>query len=662
MADARDLHQIEYRHHQTKDLSPVASSMSTESLRAWDSRIRMWVRHPHADRLSESLCYQVLAAGQAALALRYWDQRAAERTDGSRGRPLVSRVLVGQASVLTPEVAVALCRTGLTAGSVGPMPGEVPEGAGLPTVSGDALSAVANAMIPTLDEDAARQPGLQAVVAAALCDPLAPLAISVPDAVIQEPLREGVQYPLLWGLRRITGPLHGPVGRAWSFSTFEPPLGETDPASLPSIVFRQTQAGAQTPPARWRKEVNVRPLAPDALGPGPAYAAWVEMAGWLVTEYQERGGEGLAQFVANCCGNERSLPMRVERIFHELRRAESPVIVSDGPTGYISLPADRARAHEEAKSAAAAESEQSDPAEPGISDPEESEIADRAGSGITDREEFKPDAAGNEDGQAEWLESRTAEEAAREPVPASAGSLAGGAEDAVYQEHQEPRPGGFQSPTAANEWAKSLAPSRAGQTPPPLPVQVRGGPQPGSQDPARQGGWFESPSPSVSYLLKQLELVGNDAEQCDSILRRIPQIGRQPDDPNDRVKSWEVISDHNWYDNISKNYTFHPDTLATILGLVVIPDLDEPDAAETIARWAVKAQPAMIGGLLAAAQQAGADNWQSVMRILEPVLAARWADQHLTAGQWDAHRARGTAAELGRGDGKRTMWGRRRKH
>jgi hypothetical protein len=334
MADARDLHQIEYRHHQTKDLSPVASSMSTESLRAWDSRVRMWVRHPHADQLSESVCYQVLAAGQAALALRYWDQRAAERTDGSRGRPLVSRVLVGSAGVLTPEVAVALCRTGLTAGSVGPMPGEVPEGAGLPTVSGDALSAVANAMIPTLDEEAARQRGLQAVVAAALADPLAPLAISLPDAVIQQPLREGAQYPLLWGLRRITGPLHGPVGRVWSFSTFEPPLGETDPASLPSIVFRQTPAGAQTPPARWRKEVNVRPLAPDALGPGPAYAAWVEMAGWLVTEYQERGGEGLAQFVANCCGNERSLPMRVERIFLELRRAESRT----GPRGTYPCP------------------------------------------------------------------------------------------------------------------------------------------------------------------------------------------------------------------------------------------------------------------------------------------------------------------------------------
>src|SRR5438874_3488567 len=112
MADAQDLHQIEYRHHQTRDLSPVASSMSRESVLGWDARIRAWVRHPHSEALSQSVCYQVFPNGAAALAWRYWDEEAAVRADGSRGRPLVSRVLIGPAGVLTPEVAVALCRTG----------------------------------------------------------------------------------------------------------------------------------------------------------------------------------------------------------------------------------------------------------------------------------------------------------------------------------------------------------------------------------------------------------------------------------------------------------------------------------------------------------------------------------------------------------------------
>src|ERR1017187_9991507 len=327
MADAQDLHQIEYRHHQTKDLSPVASSMSSaESLRAWDSRIRAWVRHPHADRLSESVCYQLLRNGQAALAWRYWDQRAAERADGTRGRPLVSRVLVGPAGVLTPDIAVALCHAGPTADSVGPMPGEVPDGAELPTVSAAALVAVTRAMIPVLDQDAAQQAGLQAVVAAALADPYTALAISVRDTIIQKPLREGVQGPLLWGLGRIAWPLLGPVGRDWSFSTFEPPLGEMDPASLPGIVFRQAQDGAQTPPARWRKEVKGRPLASNALDPGSPYAEKVELAGWLVAEYRERGGDWLGQFVAECCGSERSLQVRLERVHDELRKIESPMI------------------------------------------------------------------------------------------------------------------------------------------------------------------------------------------------------------------------------------------------------------------------------------------------------------------------------------------------
>jgi len=658
MADAQELHQIEYRHHQMKDLSPVTSSMSAESVRQWDARIRPWVRHPHTDTLSESVCYQVFPNGQAALAWRYWDQRAAERADGTRGRPLVSRVLVGQANVLAPEVAVALCKAGLRADFVGPLPGDIPDGAVLPIINGDLLNAMTDAMAETLDLDAARQAGLPAVIAAALADPPTPLAVSVEADLIQRPLREGVQYPLLWGLLRIAGPVLGSVGRGWSFSTFEPPLGDMDPASLPGTVFRQAQDGAQPAPSRWRKEIKVRPLSLTALDPGSPYAGFVEMAGWLVMQYQERGGAGLAQLIAGCCGSERSLQPRLQRIYHELRKTESPLIVSREPTMFVSLAAGRGPAQEEPESGG--------PGLPAGSDWQESERDLTAAAAA-------PPAMMSEPPQAEAadldsaVESEDLPEVELDPSPAHAETVISRSGDSAYQERHEPRRGGVPSP--ARRDVSPLAPSKAGQQAPQLPVPVRDRQQAGVQDPATQSPWFGSSRQfeSVSKLLEQLELVGNDREQFESILQRIFQTGSQPVDPNDRVKSWKVISHYDWYDNVSKFRKFYPDELAGIFGMVVIPELVEPYAPDVpyapveIARWARNAQPPMISGLLAAAKPSP-DTWQVVLRILEPVLAARWAAENSVADQWDADRALQLAAELGRGDNRRGLFNLRRRH
>jgi hypothetical protein len=702
MADAQDLHQIEYRHHQTKDLSPVASSMSSaESLRAWDSRIRAWVRHPHADRLSESVCYQLLRNGQAALAWRYWDRRAAERADGTRGRPLVSRVLVGPAGVLTPEIAVALCQAGPTADSVGPMPGEVPDGAELPTVSAAALVAVTRAMIPVLDQDAAQQAGLQAVVAAALADPYTALAISVQDTIIQKPLREGVQGPLLWGLGRIASPLLGPAGRDWSFSTFEPPLGEMDPASLPGIVFRQAQDGAQTPPTRWRKEVRVRPLASNALDPGSPYAEQVELAGWLVAEYRERGGDWLGQFVAECCGSERSLQVRLDRVYDELRKIESPMIISGEPTGFVSLSAGSPPAPEEPESAGSdleksgrdvagteegsrAVADEPGPSAPWDPDREAREIASPAADGADE------EVARSGSRPAESLESQepqsptspaeqtvasppfgpdqyeTAVPPERPPGFASpdAEPVVGGSDNPVYYEDQEPPRGRSQFSARTERWKESLAPSREGQTAPQLPVPGRSRHHADAPSAAQPADRYQPPPQpvAVSHLLKQLELVGDDAGRFDSILRGISQVGGQLAGPNDRLKSWEVISHNDWYANIRKHHLFGVAELIEIFGIVVIPDLVGPDAAEVIARWAYDAPPPMVGGLLGAARRASPETWRATIRILESVLAARWAADNSIQDQWDASRATWSAGEFGRGENKRGILGHLRRH
>jgi len=176
--------------------------------------------------------------------------------------------------------------------------------------------------------------------------------------------------------------------------------------------------------------------------------------------------------------------------------------------------------------------------------------------------------------------------------------------------------------------------------------------------------WHQSSrqSVSVSYLLKQLELVGDDAGQFDSILRRIFQVGSQSDDPNDRAKSWEVISNNDWYNNLCEHHIFYLGDLAEIFGIVVIPELVGPNAAEAIARWAYYAPPPMIGGLLAAARKAGPGTWQAVMRILEPVLAARWTADNLIQDQWDTSRVIRSTAELGRGDNMRGILGRFLRH
>jgi hypothetical protein len=190
----------------------------------------------------------------------------------------------------------------------------------LPVVIGPWLAALGWAMSRTIDQEVVAQAeGLQAVVAAALATPASPLAVSIPDARIQAPLANGVQFPLLWGLHRITEPLIGPGGRGWSFSTFELPLGEADPSTMPAIVFRPQggiSAGSLT---RWRREARVRPFDAGALDAGIWYAELADLAGLLVAEYRDRGGDGFQEFIRECSSGARSAQGRVRKVENALR-------------------------------------------------------------------------------------------------------------------------------------------------------------------------------------------------------------------------------------------------------------------------------------------------------------------------------------------------------
>ena len=706
MADEQDLHQIEYRHHQTNDLSPFATSMtSRESLAGWDSRIRAWVRHPHAEMLSESACYQVFPNGQAALAWRYWDERAASRGDGTLGRPLVSRVLIGLASVLIPEVALALCRAGLAADWAGWLPGQVPDGEGLPTVSGRMLADLTREMTRELDEESAAQKGLQAVVAAALAEPGAPLAISMHDALIRVPLRKCVQCPLLWGLRKVTGPLLGPVGRGWSFSTFELPLGKTDPTSLPGIVFRETQDGVKAPPSRWRREAKVRPFDEQALGDAVSYAGMIEQAGWLVAEYQKRGGDGLTQFIGEHGGASGPFAVRIGKVSDALRRLHAadgvpprrpPAEVTGGEpaevTGGEAAASGPQRDAPCAEEPALAGTASAGPGEINAEDPQ-AELAPSTaivgpapapapGPGPGPGPEAGPEPAGP---RPEVSSSGALPAGIRPPLadtPADGiprveqsaadgswftasdpGRVGGGrAGDRDRPDADDTVPAADAAQPAAN-WYRSpvdsLAPSREGQVAPPLSLSD---PDAAVDRQPAWGGTWNAPrknQETASSLLKRLELLGEDQALFQSILDSVYEVTLTSDE---RGKSWDVICHRDWYENICRNNNnFRSRDLAKIFGIIVIPEIADQTSSQAVAKWAAEAPPPMIKGLLEAAGQAGEEMWNSVMGILEPTLAYRWTVDHYIQECWDEGRVVRSNAELGRGDGNRGLFGLRRR-
>jgi hypothetical protein len=721
MADAPDLHQIEYRHDQTNDLSPVASSMpSRESLAAWDSRIRAWVRHPHADMLSESACYQQFPNGQAALAWRYWDERAASRDDGTLGRPLVSRVFLGPASVLTSQVALASCRAGLSAEMVGLLPGQVPVGSELPMVSGSALIAMTRDMSRGLDQASAAQAGLQAVVAAALAEPGVPLAISVQDVLIQAPLQECVQCLLLWGLRRITGPLLGPGGRGWSFSTFELPLGQMDPTSLPGIVFRETQDGIKAPPARWRREARVRPFEDAALGDETPYAGLIERAGWLIAEYRQRGGDGLEQFITSC-GGAGSFTTRLAQVSEALLGAHQPAVSGPGRVGRFlaahspaaapkqdsppeqdsaparlpvaasalatpveagpgpqAPPPGTARAGGSELVSPPPQAAQPDPARAKAPQPEVSHVAPAQvqpdspwfdGAGFSDprspEEPQYPEEPQHPDEEPQYPEQPRYQEPAAAPAsglpsvdPASfaRGPAVADPGRTTGRHRGESRNAGSGRPPLPVD---PLAPSRAGQQAAPLILPGRGGPP--ANTPPALGGERAAPrgnQESVSSMLKRLELIGEDQALFESILDGIHRASVLT--PEERRRSWGVISDRAWHTNVTRNNGFRSGDLTIIFSLVVIPGLVPYAPANVIAKWALDAPPPMIQGLLAAATRAGAGMPETVMQSLEPALAYRWMTEHYMPEYWDDSRlVRPDPGLARRGDGSRPGWLRR---
>jgi hypothetical protein len=339
MAGSQAIHQIEYRWQQAKDMSPVASSMSPASHRSWVQRIGPWVRHPGVDAPTGSVRYERFGDKSAALA---WRQRDRQAVGSGDGRPLVSRVLIGPADLLGPEVAMAVCYAGLPPELIGPPPGAVTPGGQLPVVDASWLAKLVHDNTEALDRAAARETGLERLAAAALGDLDMPLAVELSERFINRPPWGGSQAVLLWGLWTTVSLLLGPgVRRGWSFSTFELPLSDMDPATLPDIVFRLSQPASQSAPMTPRAEIRVRPQEPVAM---PVETLPQRLARLLVVAYQEHGGEELTQMITSCVDDHHPTDQRIRAVYAALEATLSPMtLASDGPENVtVRRPADRA--------------------------------------------------------------------------------------------------------------------------------------------------------------------------------------------------------------------------------------------------------------------------------------------------------------------------------
>jgi hypothetical protein len=669
VADPREIHQIEYRWHPVRDLCPIASSMSPDSTRGWDSRIRAWVRHPAAEAPVESVCYQLLPpnGSLAALAFRY-RMRAGGDT-GVEGRPLVSRVLVGSASLLTPEVAIALCWAGLPS-LAGERPGLVAAGAELESLSADDLAALSMQVAGELDDEAAWTDGLAQVVAVALADPGAPLAVVAGDGRILGPAAEIA--PLLWGLCAIIRPLLGTVRRGWSFSTFEPPLDSVDSAVLPDIVFREAADAVPVPSATPRREARVRLGDPDSdpdSGPdgfryqagsgsragveglvgfeghgGPARPgnssersglsehdelagtaqAW--LADWLVAEYRAGGGDAIARLIAECAV-EQPLQARLAAIYDLLhakwadKHLESPR--SPEPAPDLGLPTSPDASAEASPEPATADA-------PGEEQPEAS-----------------PEAAWEPDAD----------------------------QDSPFSELDDYEPPAYQASARQFPEPGSLGPFPREGTPPPLPLRQQGPHQRAweqragtqaawGQEAWGRGAWEHSwpgpdhqpplarPQPaSMPELLTRLAGT-QDADDFKSVLQEVLTLGGVPEF-GDRVEARRLLTEVSWCIHPSRpsDRELHADELSRIFQLIVNPDLGRPRVAREIADWATVAPPAVIRGLLAGAKAGdrSADDacYSLMMKILEPVLAGRWIDEHELQADWHPRRPRRPRHEPG---------------
>jgi len=625
VAESQEIHQIEYRWQPAKDMSAVACSMSPESFRSWVQRIGPWVRHPGVDAPTESVRYEMYRDRAAALVWRQRDRQAVQFNDGRDGRPLVSRVLLGPADLLTPEVAVTLCSTGLPE-TIGPRPGTVSFGATLPPVDAAGLTELVRDNAEALDRAAAREAGLERVVAAALGDRDTPLSVQLPERFIVRPPQGGSQALLLWGLRRTMGPLLGRGGgrRGWSFSTFELPLSDMDPETLPDIVFRLAQAAPQAAPMTPRAEIRVRPQDPV---PVPVDTAYQHLARLLVVAYRDLGGDELSRVIAARAGDLWSADRRIQAVYDALDDSLPAVtVISEGagnapPAVPYAAPPVAAAPYRADEKSAPSSGEVGQPAAPTVLDMAPPELAVPAAP--AERHQPEP--------------SRLPP--AAPPPPAASRPPAVPPPPAASRPPAAPPPPAASCPPAAAQPVTTRpapAPPSVPVTSPPAArptVSAGRSPQDAPQlftGESRHPQAGEVPPPTTLTALLALLSAGPASQEFESAFQALRAKNFQSG-PQDRVGSRRLIRDRGWFVDVFQQYdqAEFEDILVMIFWHTVIPDLGDRHVSGELADWAGKlAAPAVVIRALYATTEGTPGMRQLMDQALRPALSWRWLNEN----------------------------------
>jgi hypothetical protein len=609
------IQQFEYRWQPSKDLSLIAGSVPFEEIRPWRDRITRWVRHRAIDAPTESVRYEMFADGMAALAWRQRTAQALEPGTGSESRPEVSRVLLGPVDLLTPEVAMVICHTGLPE-AIGPLPGKVAVADPLPPVHPDVLTGLMRSHSTTLDQLALGETGLSRVIAAALGDCDTALSVQLPQRVIERRPQEGAQGPLLWGLRRTVWPLLGRDSgtRGWSFSTYELPLGDMDTGALADIVFRAQQT--VQPSLNTRREIVVRPLDP-AAPPTHMHQGFAKL---LVAAYQHMGGENLSQYLAAISDDYGAVDKRIEGVRASLLAA-LPAAALPAAGGFAAQPAP----------------------------PDEGQAAAPSGDAV--HTDLPGDAVPAEDAAGGFLGVEMPDQA---PLPEDATRPAAGPAE---PEHAAPQPLRHAAPTGRHAaltppetplpdtppgTAPACAPVR-GTSLPDAPPRGLGSPDPQLDSPAKDG---EDAPPLQIGLDRQDVTAARQNYTIVDILNRL-WTDRQDQEfeaavhsllsqeftyqPDERTEARWMIERNQWYLPALEIYdgADPSELLQAMFRATVIPDLGKAEVAQQLAEWAEtrKAPPEVIKALNAAAQgQGGAPGRMS--QALERPLGRRWMTEN----------------------------------
>jgi hypothetical protein len=368
--------QIEFRWQHEKDLSPIAASLPADVARMWSGRLSGLIRPATPDPALgvpiHSVTYQPFDDGKAALVWRIYDERALQLPDSGSRQALVARALIADTELLQPDLAITLCRSDVASQQFGTPPGQVAAGTGLPSITKDVLIRAADPMIDELDMAGAQEAGAERFIAAALRDSDTPLSVLLPGNELTMHLRECPQLVLLWALWRttalLTTPPQGgrPGRRGWSFSTYEVPLGTTDPSGLASTVFRSyEQDQGRPPPQLNRRETQVRPRS--AGGETDRYD---ETAAVLLDAYQRLGGTELENRLRSLAERWPHVDARLQACVQHFRETLAHLgEVDSQPRAELPRPDPAAQSADELIGGLLAESgagTMMDPAEPGV--------------------------------------------------------------------------------------------------------------------------------------------------------------------------------------------------------------------------------------------------------------------------------------------------------